>query len=190
MPGEPAALESTATLLELARAGDEAARDRLLARYLPLLRRWARGRLPGYARGAVDTDDLVQITLLRALKRLDAFEPRREGAFLAYLRRILLNRIRDQIRHAGTVPATEPVSSGVLDPAPSQIERAVGRERLEAYERALACLPDRQQEAIILRVEMGLSHRDIAEALGCASANAARMFVARAIVRLSESLDA
>ncbi|HVS66350.1 MAG TPA: hypothetical protein VMT85_22925 [Thermoanaerobaculia bacterium] len=53
--GEPTQ-ESTATLLGKARAGDEDARERLIRRYLPVLRQWARGRLPGYARDAVDTD--------------------------------------------------------------------------------------------------------------------------------------
>lgn len=82
-------LDSTVSLLARFRAGDEIARDRLLARYLPILRRWAHGRLPSYARQLADTDDLVQVSLLRAFNHMGSFEPRREGAFLLYLRRIL-----------------------------------------------------------------------------------------------------
>ena len=74
--------ESTATLLSLMRDGDGAARERLVARYLPLLRRWAHGRLPGYARDLNDTNDLVQITLMSALRNLEQFESRHEGALL------------------------------------------------------------------------------------------------------------
>src|SRR5947208_16437739 len=81
--------ESTVTLLQRIRAGDLGAREHLLGRYLPLLRRWAHGRLPVYARALDDTDDLVQITLLRSLKHLDQFEAERSGAFLAYLRQTL-----------------------------------------------------------------------------------------------------
>jgi hypothetical protein len=38
--------EPTLTLLQRLRAGDAAARERLVARYLPRLTRWAHGRLP------------------------------------------------------------------------------------------------------------------------------------------------
>src|SRR5262245_25197922 len=86
-------LETTVSLLNLIRQGDESASDRLLKRHLPVLTRWARGRLPRSARDLADTNDLVQDTLVRAMKHLDTFEVRHEGAFLAYLRRILINLI-------------------------------------------------------------------------------------------------
>jgi len=58
-------LESTTSLLEKIRHGDSQARERLIARYRPLLLRWAHRRLPDYARQLCDTDDLVQDTLIR-----------------------------------------------------------------------------------------------------------------------------
>src|SRR5262245_35884429 len=79
-------LESTFELIDRARHGDQAALDRLFARHLGPLQRWATGRLPRWARGLTDTDDLVQETLLRTFKRMEAFEPRRVGALQAYLR--------------------------------------------------------------------------------------------------------
>src|SRR2546425_1202149 len=72
------ALESTASLLARVRAGDSGARDRLLVRYMAILRRWAHGRLPRRARHLADTEDLVQTTLVRALDGVQRFEPRRE----------------------------------------------------------------------------------------------------------------
>ena len=181
-------LESTAALLTRVREGDEAARERLLARYLPILKRWAHGRLPVYARDLSETDDLVQVTLIRALSRVGEFEPRREGAFLAYLRRILLNALRDEIRRSMRRPAHDPLDESLTDPMPSVVERAIGRETLEEYEAALASLPEEQQEAVILRIEFGFTHPEIADALGKPSANAARMTVARALVRLMETM--
>src|SRR6476660_8945498 len=82
---EPSALglESTAELLERIRSGDESARERLVSRYLPILKRLGHGRLPARARDLSDTDDLVQVTLIRALDHIETFEMRREGAFLA-----------------------------------------------------------------------------------------------------------
>jgi RNA polymerase sigma-70 factor (ECF subfamily) len=185
----PNGLESTAALLALVRSGDAAARERLVARYLPILRRWARGRLPAGARGLSDTDDLVQVTLLRALDHVDDFESRHEGAFLAYLRRILLNATRDEIRRAVRRPAGEDLSADLPDPAPSVLEQTIGREVLERYEAALVSLPEEPREAVILRVEFGYTYPEIAEALGKPSSNAARMMVARALVRLAEALD-
>ena len=171
------------------RDGDGDARDRLLSRYLPALRRWAHGRLPNRARGMVDTDDLVQVSLLRALDHVTRFEPRHEGAFLAYLRRIVLNAIRDEIRRSARRPGADELSEELADGTPSPVERAVGREVVEAYETALARLGEVQQEAVIMRVEMGFSYQEIAAALGRPSANAARMTVSRALLRLAEEMD-
>src|SRR5881409_4105368 len=94
-------VESTASLLARVRAGDEEARARLVVRYRTLLRRWAHGRVPPRVRALIDTEDVVQETLLRALEKAGRFEPRREGAFLAYLRTILLNEIRAALRRVG-----------------------------------------------------------------------------------------
>lgn len=189
-PTPPAGpLETTASLLAMVRAGDAAARERLVLRYLPALRRWTHGRLPGFARDLLDTDDLVQNCLVRALDHLKGFEPRREGAFLAYLRRIILNEIRDEIRRVRRRPGRDELPENQADEGPSPIQAAVGRQKLEKYEHALATLGSDQQEAIIMSIEMGFTHQQIAEALGSPSANAARMFVARALVRLAEAMN-
>src|SRR6185503_21204637 len=91
-------------LLRRARAGDTQALGRLFQRYLPSLHRWAHGRIPRWARNAVDTTDVVQDTVLHTLRNLRSFEPQREGALLGYLRRSLLNRIRDRFRYAAKNP--------------------------------------------------------------------------------------
>lgn len=183
-------METTVSLLERVRLGDDEARERLVARFLPILRRWARGRLPPRARGSVDTDDVVQVSLIRAVARLDSFEPTREGAFLAYLRRIVLNAIRDEIRRNVARPGTVEADETLLETAPSALERAIGRQAVERYEEALMKLDEVPREAVILRVEFGYSHQEVADAIGSPSANAARMMVSRALVRLAEILGA
>lgn len=188
-PGTPPD-ESTATLLEHVRAGVPDARDRLVRRYLPALQRWARGRLPARARDLGDTDDLVQVTLIRALDKVQGFEHRGQGSFLAYLRRTLQNQIRDQLRRAGRRPVSEEVTESVSVMDPSPLEEAIGRQTLESYDAALERLPDAQQEAVMLRIEMGFTYPEIAQATGAPSANAARMTVARALARLAEAMDA
>jgi RNA polymerase sigma-70 factor (ECF subfamily) len=181
-------LESTATLLTRVRAGDEDARERLVARYLALLRRWAHGRVPPRARGLADTDDLVQATLLRALNALPHFEPRREGAFLAYLRKILVNQLRTVAKRAEGGPPLHSLPSQLEGPDTSPLEQAIGAEALETYEAALGSLTEDQQQAVVLRIELGLSFQQVAEAMESPSADAARMLVARGLAHLSERM--
>ena len=181
--------DTTAVLLARVRAGDARARNLLISRYLPALKRWAHGRLPTYARDIRDTGDLVQDTVIRALSHLDSFEPRREGSFLVYLRRSVRNQIVDEIRRARRRPGRDPLPQDLVDRTPSPLEEVIGREALERYEAALARLTENQQEAVMMRVEMGFTYPEIALALGRPSANAARMLVARALVRLAEAMD-
>ncbi len=178
--------ESTATLLDKVRDGDAAARERLMARYLPLLRRWARGRLPAHARDLNDTHDLVQITLLSALKGVTAFRPQREGAFLAYLRTSLMNAVRMELRRVGRhglderLPEDE--SSLAIENPPLAVDDYLD------YEAALAKLSPLRREAVILRFEFGMDYAEIAEALHRPTANAAHMLVSRALVDLAREL--
>ena len=101
----------------------------MVRRFLPPLQRWARGRLPARARDLTDTDDLVQVTFLRALDKVKGFELRGDGAFLAYLRRILHNLIRDHVRRSGRKPQTETLSDAITDTGSSPLEQAIGDER-------------------------------------------------------------
>jgi RNA polymerase sigma-70 factor (ECF subfamily) len=181
--------ESTFNLLERARAGDREALDALFARYLPLLRRWASGRLPRWARDLADTHDLVQETLLQTFKKVGTFEYRGEGALQAYLRQVLANRIREEFRKAARRPDGTGLDEGQVDPAASPLELAIGREALDDYERALEGLRPEEREAIVARLEMGLSYDELARALGKPSAEAARKAAERALARLIEAME-
>src|SRR5690242_9499994 len=88
--------DTSSELAAAADAGDPGALAALLARIVPALRRWTHGRLPGWARSAADTSDLVQDAVLRTLRRLDAFEPQGREALAAYLREAVRNRIVDE----------------------------------------------------------------------------------------------
>ena len=181
-------LESTFSLIERARAGDEEALERLFARHLKPLQRWARGRLPRWARDLADTDDLVQDTLLKTFKRIESFEPRRVGALQAYLRNAVLNRLRDELRRKGRQPASTSLDSVEVESTESPLEHAIGREAVEAYEQALERLKAQEREAIIARVELGYSYEELAVLLDKSTADAARKTAERALVRLAEEM--
>lgn len=182
-------LESTVSLVQRARAGDPEAVDRLLARHLTPLRRWARGRLPRWARDAADTDDLVQDALLQTFRRLADFEVRGPGALQAYLRQAVLNRIRDELRKKGRRPQGTHLDGLEVDGRLSPLEEAIGQQAIEQYEHALTALEPEEREAIIGRVEMGYSYEELADVLGKPSPEAARKAAKRALVRLVRQMQ-
>ncbi|MGE0816284.1 MAG: RNA polymerase sigma factor [Vicinamibacterales bacterium] len=186
-PSSPA--ESTLSLLERARAGDQAAIDALFARCFPPLVRWARGRLPQWARDMADTQDVVQEAVAQTFKHLETFDARGEGALQAYLRQAVMNRIRDHIRRAGRRPAAGgELDSQIADERPSPLEEAVGRQAVERYEVALARLTPTDRELVVASVELGYTFEQLAEATGRASPDAARKAARRALVKLAEEM--
>lgn len=187
--GEPLSPETTVELLELAKGGDPEALGRLLERCVPALRRWAHGRLPLTARSLNDTADIVQDTVISAMRHLEAFESRHQGALQAYLRRAVMNRIRDVIRQHKRRPEISGLSEGLQDEATSPLEAAIGAENLERYETALERLKPPDREAIIGRLEMLYSYEELATVLNRPTAAAARMAVTRAMKRLAEEMQ-
>jgi hypothetical protein len=76
------ALDSTAALIRRMCGGDESAGHTLPKRFLGLLLRWAHGRLPITLRDVNDTEDFVQIALIKALNQMDTFRSDRPGSSL------------------------------------------------------------------------------------------------------------
>jgi RNA polymerase sigma-70 factor (ECF subfamily) len=187
--GQSPAVDSTFDLLERAKAGDPDALNRLFARYLPALRRWASGRLPRWARDLMDTDDLVQETMIRAVKRLGAFEPRHEGALQAYLRQAIVNRIRDEVRRSARLPGTDVLDDNHADRGQSPLDVAIGREAAERYEAGLSRLRPEARDAIVARFQKDCSYQEVATALGKPTADAARMAVGRALLQLAQEMS-
>ena len=176
----------TGQLLQRAKAGDRTALEDLMARYRPRLVRWASGRLPDYARSLLDTADLVQETLLRAIEGLDHIEVGQPGQFQAYVRQAVLNRIRDQVRWARRRPGTAEELEEFEDTAPSPLESAIGAELLERYEGALEQLSETERRLIHFRIELDFSYEEIAAVMERGSPDAARMAVGRAVRKLAK----
>ena len=186
---DPLDPETTVELLNRVRAGDDEARERLVARCIPPLRRWARGRLPTYARDMLDTEDLVQDSVIAALRRLEGFEARREGALQAYLRQAVANRIKDVIRYKRRRPIQTELPEDAADHGESPLDQVIGLENTERYEAAMLRLRDADREAIVARVELRYSYQELAVALGKPSPDAARVAVARAVYRLAREIS-
>jgi RNA polymerase sigma-70 factor (ECF subfamily) len=179
------ALDTTCNLVARARQGDRAALELIAGRYQSALARFAHGRVPASARGLVDTCDVVQLAVVNTLGRLDSIDVTPSGSLLAYLRRAVLNQVRDQIRRAQRRPATGELPSDLVARDRDPLDQVIGEETFERYESALSRLPSDQQEAFVMRIEMDCGYREIAEALGRPTAEAARMLVRRAVRALA-----
>lgn len=177
--------EPTVELIRKARCGDGGAVEAILQRCLPRLKRWAHGRLPAAARGRMDTGDLVQDVTLHVLGRLQSFEPRHVGAMQAYLRRSVINRIRDEVRRIGRNPAPVELPDDLESDRPSPLETAMRAEAYESYRDALMQLRPRERQLIVARVELQWTLLEIADRFGLPSVNAGRVALRRALQRLT-----
>jgi RNA polymerase sigma factor (sigma-70 family) len=135
-----------------------------------------------------DTDDLVQEAMQRALRRVDQFQSRREGSFLAYLCQIITNLIRDEARRHRRLPQRQELADHIQDGRPTPADDALGSDAHRRYRRALERLPEDQRRAVLLRVELGLSYQQIGEELERPTANAARLLVSRGLERLAREM--
>lgn len=188
-PRQPNADTPTLVLVRGARSGDPTALEELCRRYLPRLERFASGRLPGYARGTLDTRDLVQDALVNTLGKLEHFDPQRPGCFQAYTRQAILNALRNRVQRVKPKAPQTFVLANAPDATPSPLEELVGRDTLDRYETALAALEEDERELVVARLEFHGSFQEIADATGRTSPDAARMAFKRALLRLAEVMD-
>ena len=183
--------EST-DLLRRARRGDRSAVDALFSRLFPWLRRRTRGRLPRWARGVLDTSDVVQDVLLHSIRLISGFESPSSVAFRAYLLRAVDHRIRDEMRRVGRRDTHGGLEEDALPAAgePSPLQQLIADEAWQRYLRGLKRLTPHERRLIVGRGELGYSFKQLALIDHRASADAARKALRRALVRLSQEMDA
>ena len=148
-----------AILVERVQQGDLAAQEVLLARHMRALKPMVHHRLPTYVRSMTDTDDVVQDVLVKTVGRLQHFESRNPMAFLAYLRRAVVNRIVDEVRRHARSGQTVPLTHDTPESTASPLERLLGKEQAEHCRAALSLLKPRDRQVILLRVSESLSYR-------------------------------
>ncbi len=161
-PGAASVIAEETALVERVQAGDSAAYDVLVRRYMRRAFTVA-FRLLGHRE---DAEDLVQETFMTILRQIDAFQ--RGRPFGPWMYRILINRGLNA-RKARSLRRTELLSEDVpgTDTPYLALERREVRERFRA---ALATLPARQKLVIELIEIDGFTRTEVAEALGISNA--------------------
>jgi RNA polymerase sigma-70 factor (ECF subfamily) len=188
--------DDTGRLVANVSAGDRAALDALLVRYLPELHAFVRLRAGGALLGREDGEDLVQSVCREVLQDLDDFEYRGERAFKKWLFLAAQNKLRDRGRHWRSqrrdIQRERPCRTSVeyfsgytslLSPS----RAAIAREEVDALERAFDAMPAEYVQVITLAKILGLGHEQIAAEIG-RSPGATRMLLHRALARLAVRL--
>ncbi len=153
-------------LVEACRAGDSDAFDSLVERHMRRVYAMAY-RLTG---SHDDADDLAQETFIRAHRGLPRF--RGKARFQTWLTRILLNLARNPRRvHLSLKEWAEPVQEGA-----EGLDLVLAEERRQQVRRAVAGLPEKQRQTLLLRLFEGLRYREIASVLGITTGTAKANF--------------
>jgi RNA polymerase sigma-70 factor (ECF subfamily) len=142
---------------------------------IPALRRYARA----LTRDSDVADDLVQDTLVRALRSEHLFEGEEVRSWLYT---ILTNLNRNRLRSLARRPHLSPIED---NDAPEMAGPEAGGRDIE---RALAMLVEEQRTALLLVVLEGLTYREVAEIQGVPIGTVMSR-LARARVQIKTYLD-
>lgn len=174
---------SDAELVERGRSGDERALGRLVERHQDAAFRVALSMTKEEATAY----DVVQDAFLKAFRALEGF--RGDASFRTWLMTITANEARGVLRNTKrlretALDAVAPVESGEKDPA----ERVAVADESRRARAMLAKLPEKQRLSVSLRIEEGMSFREIGEVIG-SSEGAARVNYFHGIRRLREWME-
>ena len=191
------------TLLNHARRGETPAQGDLLRRFEPWLRLLARVQLESRFAAKFDASDVVQQTLLEAVRAFPQFRGSTEAELTAWLRRILAHALAHEVRRyhgaqkrdvtlevsldAALAQSSQRLGAMLAESGPSPSQQVAQRELDVLLAEVLARLPDNYREVLILRHLEGLSHDEIALRMN-RTAGAVRMLWTRALVALRQEL--
>ncbi|MDV6013061.1 sigma-70 family RNA polymerase sigma factor [Haloechinothrix sp. LS1_15] len=169
--------------------GDPQAIERLLAAIRPLVVRYCRARVGMQERSFASADDVAQEVCLAVLTALPSYQDQGRP-FLAFVYGIAQHKVADAHRAARRNRA-DPVSE-VPDEVETGVDpeqRALQGELNNRMAQLLDVLPEKQREIVLLRVVVGMSAEEAAEAVG-STPGAVRVAQHRALARLRKALAA
>jgi len=171
--------------------------------YRDYLRLLARMQMSRQLQGQLDSSDVVQLTLLRALEKIGQFRGQTEAELAGWLRRILANQLTNALRRlkrgGGAAGLERSLEAAVEDSSvrleawlaanqSSPSEHAMRQERLLRLSAALAQLPEDMRVALELKHLQGCSVEVISQNLG-RTKQAVGGLLYRGLKRLRELLD-
>jgi RNA polymerase sigma-70 factor (ECF subfamily) len=200
MPDQP---HDDLLLVQRATEGDQVAVQTLFLRHYQAIKSHIQFQIPQDLGGPINIDDIVQQAFSKAYRSLSAFQSKSPGGFLAWLRTIATNQLRDELRRhqrEKSKRAHRPPGSDESEATYRILLERIGAagedgpqhamkdELLRALRTALAILPEDYRSAIRLRYMEGLTMAEVARSLGKTEA-AARAVCTRALAMLRDELE-
>ncbi|MBL8862953.1 MAG: sigma-70 family RNA polymerase sigma factor [Planctomycetes bacterium] len=193
----------TIDLVREAQSGRGEARDELFQRYSDRVLGIVRARIGPRLRRNVESGDIAQEALIEALQSLDRFETRGESSLIRWLATIVQNRISARAKYFSAerrssareiaLDGLGPEHDSSIDP-PARVRtpslEVRSQEEQGLVEECLHELPENYRELILMRDYAGSSWEEVAEQVGAASPDAARMMHTRARTQLGRLLQA
>ena len=170
-------------------AGNRDALREVLEIIRPIVVRYCRARVGATERSGLSADDVAQEVCLAAITALPRYKDQGRP-FLAFVYGIAAHKVADAHRAAARNRAepTDVVPERLsMEAGPEQM--ALDSESAARMNRLLAVLPEKQREILILRVVVGMSAEETAEAVG-STAGAVRVAQHRALARLKSEITA
>lgn len=168
-------------------AGNRDALREVLETIRPIVVRYCRARVGTTERSGLSADDVAQEVCLAAVTALPRYQDQGRP-FLAFVYGIAAHKVADAHR-ALARNRSEPTDAlperVAAEPGPEQL--AIEAESSARMAALLNLLPERQREILILRVVVGLSAEETAEAVG-SSPGAVRVAQHRALARLRSEI--
>ena len=166
-----------------AASGDPAAVAKLIAMITPVAVRYCRARLGGRDLSYLSADDVAQEVCLAVLHALPNYQDR-GGSFLYLVHAIASNKVADAYRLVSrdrSDPVAELPERPLADNEPEK--RVLDTDLGARLSKLVGTLPPLQQEILTLRLIVGLSAGETAEALGISAGNV-RVTQHRALTKL------
>ena len=170
-----------------AMAGDRVALREVLETIRPIVVRYCRARVGLMERSGLSAEDVAQEVCLAAVMALPRYRDRGRP-FLAFVYGIAAHKVADAYRAAGrdlAYPTDSIPEHRSAEPDPEQA--ALEADSVTRMSDLLEILPDKQREILILRVVVGLSAEETAEAVG-STPGAVRVAQHRALARLKSAI--
>jgi RNA polymerase sigma-70 factor, ECF subfamily len=172
-----------------AMAGDRDALGEVLETIRPIVVRYCRARVGAMERSGLSAEDVAQEVCLAAVMALPRYRDRGRP-FLAFVYGIAAHKVADSYRAAGrdlAYPTDSIPEHRSAEPDPEQA--ALEADSVTRMSELLEILPDKQREILILRVVVGLSAEETAQAVG-STPGAVRVAQHRALARLKSAIVA
>ncbi|GAB92738.1 sigma-70 family RNA polymerase sigma factor [Gordonia rhizosphera] len=170
-----------------ARLGDREALASVLESVQDPILRYCRGRIGVGERHLFSADDIAQEVLMAVMTALPRYEDQGKP-FMAFVYGIAAHKVADAMRVAGRTKAdpveTMPEMVSFLG-GPEQ--RALDADADRQVRQLLTILPEKQREVLVLRLIVGLSADETADAIG-STAGAVRVAQHRALTKLKNEL--